>query len=66
MRLSTLSIPLTALAVAGHASALPSKRASQQRANAVKATFQTAWDGYSKYAFPHDQLHPVDNGFDDN
>jgi mannosyl-oligosaccharide alpha-1,2-mannosidase len=67
MRVSSLFVPLTALALAGHASALPSKRDTQaQRANAVKEAFQTAWDGYYTYAFPHDQLHPEDNTFDDS
>ncbi|KAI9750233.1 MAG: hypothetical protein M4579_006552 [Chaenotheca gracillima] len=36
---------------------------SQQRADAVKEAFTHAWDGYSKYAFPNDQLLPVSNGF---
>ncbi|WPG99365.1 mannosyl-oligosaccharide alpha-1,2-mannosidase 1b [Acrodontium crateriforme] len=35
----------------------------QQRADAVKEAFQHAWDGYYKYAFPNDELHPVSNGF---
>lgn len=36
---------------------------SEFRANAVKEAFQHAWDGYKKYAFPHDELHPVSNGY---
>ncbi|RFU80264.1 glycosyl hydrolase family 47 [Trichoderma arundinaceum] len=35
------------------------------RAAAVKAAFQTSWNGYQQFAFPHDDLHPVSNGFDD-
>lgn len=35
----------------------------KQRADAVKEAFQHAWDGYYKYAFPNDELHPVSNGF---
>jgi len=31
------------------------------RADAVKQAFQTSWDGYYKYAFPHDSLRPVSN-----
>ncbi len=31
---------------------------SQQRAAAVKTAFEHAWDGYYKYAFPNDELHP--------
>ena len=33
------------------------------RANAVKQTFQIAWDGYYQYAFPNDELLPVNNSF---
>lgn len=36
----------------------------QQRAQAVKEAFEFAWDGYTKYAFPNDELKPVSNGFD--
>jgi mannosyl-oligosaccharide alpha-1,2-mannosidase len=36
------------------------------RADAVVQAFRIAWDGYYQYAFPHDQLHPIDNGEDDN
>ncbi|KAL7788190.1 glycoside hydrolase family 47 protein [Trichoderma ceciliae] len=36
------------------------------RAAAVKAAFQTSWDAYHQTAFPHDDLHPVSNGFDDD
>ncbi|KAL1953346.1 hypothetical protein VTO42DRAFT_3000 [Malbranchea cinnamomea] len=35
---------------------------SRQRAEAVRDAFLFAWDGYYKYAFPNDELHPVDNG----
>lgn len=34
------------------------------RANAVKETFQVAWNGYHAYAFPNDQLLPVNDSFD--
>ncbi|KAH7380823.1 glycoside hydrolase family 47 protein [Cadophora sp. MPI-SDFR-AT-0126] len=36
---------------------------NRERADAVKASFEFAWDGYKKYAFPNDELHPVSNGF---
>ncbi|GAB7348878.1 hypothetical protein MBLNU459_g7579t1 [Dothideomycetes sp. NU459] len=36
---------------------------AQYRANAVKEAFQFAWDGYYKYAFPNDELLPVNNSF---
>jgi mannosyl-oligosaccharide alpha-1,2-mannosidase len=29
---------------------------------AVREAFVHAWTGYKKYAFPNDDLHPVDNG----
>lgn len=65
MRFSSVS--LAALAVVGQAAASPvSKRdTASDRANAVKQAFQIAWNGYYAHAFPHDQLHPVDNTYDD-
>lgn len=65
MRFSTAS--LAALAVASQAAASSVSRRDTEiaRANAVKQAFQIAWDGYYAHAFPHDQLHPVDNGYDD-
>lgn len=36
---------------------------SQQRARAVQDAFSFAWDGYTKYAFGNDELHPVSNTF---
>lgn len=69
MRVSSISIAAVALAAAGQSASLP-KRASEEsfnrRAEEVKEVFQIAWDGYYKHAFPHDQLHPVGNGYDDN
>lgn len=72
----TLSITaaVTASAVVHFAYAAPSaaevKRSSDKKAASRAAdviqTFRIAWDGYFKNAFPHDQLHPVDNGEDDN
>lgn len=40
--------------------------AHPDRADAVKAAFQLSWDGYYKYAFPHDSLKPVSNTFSDD
>lgn len=37
-----------------------------ERAEAVKAAFQFAWDGYVEYAFPHDELHPISNSYSDS
>jgi mannosyl-oligosaccharide alpha-1,2-mannosidase len=39
---------------------------NRERADAVKAAFEFAWDGYQKYAFPHDELHPVSNSYSDS
>jgi hypothetical protein len=36
---------------------------NRQRADSVKQTFQIAWNGYQKYAFPNDELHPISNSF---
>lgn len=36
---------------------------TSDRASAVKAAFETAWDGYYEYAFPNDELLPVNNTF---
>ncbi|KAF2637225.1 mannosyl-oligosaccharide 1,2-alpha-mannosidase precursor [Massarina eburnea CBS 473.64] len=36
---------------------------AEVRAEAVVNAFRTAWEGYSKYAFPNDELKPVTNGF---
>ncbi|KUJ20463.1 glycoside hydrolase [Mollisia scopiformis] len=36
---------------------------NRERADAVKAAFVYAWDGYYKYAFPNDELHPISNSF---
>ncbi|KAF4637790.1 hypothetical protein G7Y89_g289 [Cudoniella acicularis] len=39
---------------------------NRQRADAVKEAFTFAWNGYKKYAFPHDELHPISNGYSDS
>jgi mannosyl-oligosaccharide alpha-1,2-mannosidase len=39
---------------------------SNERAAGVKEAFQFAWDGYYKYAFPHDELHPISNSYSDS
>ncbi|KAK5662016.1 hypothetical protein OQA88_10127 [Cercophora sp. LCS_1] len=36
------------------------------RANAVKQAFDISWDGYYKYAFPHDSLRPLTNRYSDD
>lgn len=40
--------------------------AASDRQDAVKEAFTFAWDGYYKYAFPHDELHPVANSYSDS
>ena len=44
----------------------PAYSPNAARANAVKAAFQRSWNGYYKYAFPHDSLRPISNGWDDD
>ncbi|CAK3994017.1 glycoside hydrolase family 47 [Lecanosticta acicola] len=38
----------------------------EQRANAVIEMFRFAWDGYYQYAYPHDDLLPVNNSHSDS
>jgi len=40
-----------------------SSQEASYRAAAVADAFQSAWDGYYKYAFPNDELLPVSNDF---
>ncbi len=39
---------------------------SSNRAQGVIDAFRVSWDGYHKYAFPHDELHPVSNTYSDS
>ncbi|PLN80649.1 mannosyl-oligosaccharide alpha-1,2-mannosidase 1B [Aspergillus taichungensis] len=41
-------------------------REEPSRADVVREAFSHAWDGYRKYAFPHDELHPISNGHGDS
>jgi mannosyl-oligosaccharide alpha-1,2-mannosidase len=65
------ALPWTAIAVP-HGPQLNKKQSyghgssASQRAAAVKEAFTHAWDGYYKYAFPHDELHPVSNTYSDS
>lgn len=65
-------LPLTALALVTPSLAYPQHHSekpllkpeeSQSRADAIKEAFVHAWDGYYKYAFPNDELHPISNGY---
>ncbi|KAI4741060.1 glycoside hydrolase family 47 protein [Aureobasidium sp. EXF-12298] len=38
----------------------------QKRAQAVKEAFEFAWYGYHTFAFPNDELHPLNNTFSDS
>lgn len=64
---------LLGLAARTAATPAPSRHSSRsayipnaERADAVKAAFKRAWDGYYKYAFPHDSLLPVTNSYEDD
>ncbi|KAJ9150998.1 alpha-1,2-Mannosidase [Coniochaeta hoffmannii] len=77
MRLSNTALAVLSLAAQVTASPAPQRReashypgpqyvANATRANAVREAFQTAWDGYYKYAYGHDSLRPVTNSFSDD
>ncbi|OOF95402.1 glycoside hydrolase family 47 protein [Aspergillus carbonarius ITEM 5010] len=77
MHFSSLALSLTALAIVSPCTAHPQFRSAQpvlrseaddtqSRADAVQAAFSHAWDGYLQYVFPHDELHPVSNGYGDS
>jgi mannosyl-oligosaccharide alpha-1,2-mannosidase len=65
------------LGVIQHVSAAPANAEAQNggfnvpfpdivRALQVKKAFKESWDGYYEHAFPHDNLHPISNTFDDD
>ncbi|KAI5300378.1 maturation of Asn-linked oligosaccharides protein, partial [Ascosphaera atra] len=76
MHLSPILRSVTlALALSSAVSAMPVKVEELQKtlvfenadkADAVRDAFRFAWDGYYKYAFPHDELRPVSNGSSDS
>jgi len=39
---------------------------NKHRADAIIEAFRFSWDGYYTHAFPHDELHPVSNGYSDS
>ncbi|KAL4917875.1 mannosyl-oligosaccharide alpha-1,2-mannosidase 1B [Aspergillus aurantiobrunneus] len=61
----TLVLALPALVAADVVNRGPVPR-DNFRADAVKEAFFHAWDGYYEYAFPHDELHPISNGYGDS
>ncbi|OAA55117.1 mannosidase MsdS [Cordyceps fumosorosea ARSEF 2679] len=44
----------------------PTPTADHARAGAVRAAYKTAWAGYYKYAWPHDELLPISNTYVDD
>ncbi|KAI9368102.1 mannosyl-oligosaccharide alpha-1,2-mannosidase 1B [Aspergillus egyptiacus] len=68
MRTNLLALPaLAAASLPSYSSANTRlSRHSGSRADAVKEAFSHAWDGYYEYAFPHDELHPISNGYGDS
>ena len=40
-----------------------SQSIQEERAAAVQEAFEFAWNGYYRYAFPNDELHPISNGY---
>lgn len=44
----------------------PPANTNADRQAAVKEAFTFAWGGYYKYAFPHDELHPIANSYSDS
>lgn len=66
MRLLFFALVAPSLALVPSQTPLHHSPSQTGQADAVKEAFQHAWDGYSKYAFPHDELHPVSNGYGDS
>lgn len=75
MRITSLPLLPLATSLVGLTAALPHadpetvlrrQSKNQEKADAVKEAFQHAWKGYTKYAFPHDELRPVSNGYGDS
>lgn len=73
MRLTTGSLLLLELASTVLAAPPPAANAAESRprqdrrkADAVKRAFEISWEGYYNHSFPHDTLHPVSNGFEDD
>lgn len=49
-----------------HLSGRQDVTSESDRADAVKAAFEYAWNGYKQYAFGHDELKPLSNSFSDS
>jgi mannosyl-oligosaccharide alpha-1,2-mannosidase len=58
----TVSTPLKE----NHQKRKVSYHVDERRAHAVRDAFQYAWDGYYKYAWTHDELHPVAKTYGDS
>ena len=44
----------------------PVEEAMRERQSAVKQAFMHAWQGYVRFAFGHDEVHPVTNRTNDS
>lgn len=53
------SICLTGFALEGHVN-------EDYRADMIKHAFEHAWNGYSTFAYGHDELRPITNGTTDS
>lgn len=51
------------IGLSGYAKRQYNQPSQEDRAQAVIEAFRFSWEGYSKYAFPNDDLKPVSNGF---
>ncbi|KAJ8070227.1 hypothetical protein OCU04_000612 [Sclerotinia nivalis] len=63
--LTTLAVPHNPQLDRRQSYGNPASTAADRQA-AVKEAFTFAWDGYHKYAFPHDELHPIANSYSDS
>lgn len=62
-----LELAATVLAVPQPAvSADRRPKPDERRAEAIKNAFRVSWQAYLDHAFPHDTLHPLSNGFEDD
>jgi mannosyl-oligosaccharide alpha-1,2-mannosidase len=69
MRFDITSFGLSVVLFRGLATAAPTQPSfipHPDRAEAVREAFRHAWKGYRQYAFPHDELHPISNGYGDS
>jgi mannosyl-oligosaccharide alpha-1,2-mannosidase len=67
---SAWALPILACIPQAIAAPSPRRALSYQshpdRTAGVQQAFQTAWDGYYKYAYPHDNLLPISDSYVDD